>query len=252
LRASMLSLSLFFAPSVIISGNNIRLTQPLRDFAEKKCNSATSHFSSLLRSVELNLKVEHRGGGLHDNTHNGYRVHVAQAVCTLRREKRVLRVCSESDENMYASLDSLSDRLSRQLRKCKERKSPRHAVGASRALLALSEASGAMAEDPTEQVPLKIRSVAAIDEDEVLSEATALSQLRAEYRDELDDEMLSELVDDLDNDVDLLHQSQLVRPMSVEEAVEAIDLENNAHHFHFVNSEVDAGELGGATSLLHP
>ena len=59
-----------------------------------KTQKATDRFASLLNSVDVHLKVERRGGGLHDTEHGGYNVHVAEAVCKLRRCPRC-RLCIE-------------------------------------------------------------------------------------------------------------------------------------------------------------
>jgi putative sigma-54 modulation protein len=76
----------------------------------------------------LRLKVEHRGGGLHDQDHQGLEAHIAE-VTALCSDKQVIRVRFSGDD-MYASLDKLSDRLGRKLRKYKERKRPRSVLGA--------------------------------------------------------------------------------------------------------------------------
>ena len=71
-------------------------------------------------SCTVNLKVEQRGGGLHDTAHKGLEAHVAEA-CVLCKDKSMVRVVGDSSD-MYASIDLVSDKLARQLRKFKERK----------------------------------------------------------------------------------------------------------------------------------
>lgn len=67
------------------------------------------------------MKVEHRGGGLHDSEHVGQEAHIAELTCRLKGKHEVIRATSESD-NMYASVDQLTATLSRKLRKFKERR----------------------------------------------------------------------------------------------------------------------------------
>ena len=80
-------------------------------------------YSELLRdgpeSVELQLKVETRGGR-HDTEHLGREAHIAE-VTAYCKDKHAIH-CSSSSEDMYTSLDDLTDMLSRNLRKHKERK----------------------------------------------------------------------------------------------------------------------------------
>jgi len=219
-------------PRIVISGSsNCRLTPPLRSFAEKKASKATAHYSSLLASLDVHLKVEHRGGGLHDTLHGGYNVHVAEAVATLRKDKRVLRVCTESD-SMYATLDKLSDRLSRSLRKAKERKqSHRHAgVGVS----ALSEAvAGVAAADGAAEgaaVEASAEPRVPVDAEELLS------SFRVEYLDELSDELLSQLRADDEEEEEMQMGPGHETPMSVWEAAEAVDARNSAHTFRIFSA----------------
>jgi len=103
-----------------VAGNNVEVTEPMRTYADTKLNKPLSRHQDMLTSVNLNLKVEHRGGGLHDNVHQGKEAHIAEitAVC---KDRRVIRVSEESGD-MYASIDSLSSTLNRKLRKYKERK----------------------------------------------------------------------------------------------------------------------------------
>jgi putative sigma-54 modulation protein len=117
--------SMMAASKLTVTGKNVEVTDPLRNYAETKLNKNMMRYERMLTSVTVHLKVEHRGGGLHDIAHQGLEAHVAE-VTALCRDKQVIRVCSDSD-NMYASLDELSDRLGRQLRKYKERRSQRKA-----------------------------------------------------------------------------------------------------------------------------
>ena len=107
-----------------ITGTNLQITEPLRAHAAAKLQKPLEAFSGVLNDatgVELHMKVEHRGGGLHDSEHVGQEAHIAELTCRLKGKHEVIRATSESD-NMYASVDQLTATLSRKLRKFKERK----------------------------------------------------------------------------------------------------------------------------------
>jgi putative sigma-54 modulation protein len=103
-----------------MTSRNLEITEPLRSYADSKLSKPMERHDEILTSVSLNLKVEHRGGGLHDTAHEGQQAHIAEltAMC---KDRQVIRVCTES-ENMYSSIDDLSNTLSRKLRKYKERR----------------------------------------------------------------------------------------------------------------------------------
>lgn len=78
-------------------------------------------YDGFLTGCNVLLKVEHRCGAQADAC--TYSVHIGE-VTALCKDRQVLRVTSESD-NMYATIDKVSDLLARKLRKYKERKKAR-------------------------------------------------------------------------------------------------------------------------------
>ena len=108
-----------------VVGTNVQVTPALREAAEAKLQVPLNRYEPLLTGpTQLTLKVENRGGGLHDVAHKGQEAHVAELTATCK-DKQVIRVSSESSD-MYASLDILNELLSRKLRKHKERKMDKH------------------------------------------------------------------------------------------------------------------------------
>ena len=103
-----------------ISGST--LTDPLRAHAEEKFAKPIERFAEILRegeaSVELSLKVETRAK--HDAEHRGQEAHIAEVTAHCI-DKHVIH-CATTTDDMYASLDGLTDTLTRQLLKYKERK----------------------------------------------------------------------------------------------------------------------------------
>jgi len=115
---------------------SLPLTEPLKDYAEQKVGKHCTRYDELLTGTTLQMKVEHRGGGLHDSNHQGPTAHIAEITATCN-DKHIIHV-SQSSEDMYASLDKLAESFGRQLRKHKERKSARPSDAIS-----LGEASAA-------------------------------------------------------------------------------------------------------------
>merc|ERR1712060_402810 len=73
--------------------------------ADTKVGKHCVRYGELLTGTTLQMKVEHRGGGLHDVNHQGPTAHIAEATAT----------CN----------DKLAESFGRQLRKHKERKAMR-------------------------------------------------------------------------------------------------------------------------------
>lgn len=107
----------FFRFSRQISGSS--LTDPLRAHAVSKLNKPIERHADLLRegdaSVELQLKVESRSK--HDEAHIGKEAHIAEVTAHCK-DKHVIH-CAATTEDMYASIDELTDTLTRQLEKYK-------------------------------------------------------------------------------------------------------------------------------------
>lgn len=126
-----------------VVGTNVQVTPALREAAEAKLEVPLTRYEPLLTGpTQLTLRVENRGGGLHDEAHKGQEAHVAELTATCK-DKQVIRVSSESSD-MYASLDLLNDMLSRKLRKHKEKKMEKQREGghAEAAAILADEAIG--------------------------------------------------------------------------------------------------------------
>uniref|UniRef100_A0A6T6D553 Sigma 54 modulation/S30EA ribosomal protein C-terminal domain-containing protein n=1 Tax=Compsopogon caeruleus TaxID=31354 RepID=A0A6T6D553_9RHOD len=94
-----------------VTGNNIELTQSLKEYVYDKVGKSVSHYGSIVKRVDVHLSVSHNA-----SIKNGHAAEVVVSVPggqTLRAEVK--------SEGMYASLDLVSDKVSRILRKFKER-----------------------------------------------------------------------------------------------------------------------------------
>jgi putative sigma-54 modulation protein len=94
---------------LVIHGRNIEITDAIRDYVEQKILKAVSHFNHLTNEVDVHLSVARNP-----------RISSKQsAEVTLYVDGAIVRA-EESSENLYASIDLVADKISRQLRKFKE------------------------------------------------------------------------------------------------------------------------------------
>jgi putative sigma-54 modulation protein len=97
---------------LVIQGKNIEITDAIRDYVEQKILKAVSHFKHLTNEVDVNLSVARNP-----------RISSKQsAEVTLYVDGAVVRA-EESSESLYASVDLVANKISRQLRKYKEKRS---------------------------------------------------------------------------------------------------------------------------------
>jgi putative sigma-54 modulation protein len=131
-----------------VSGRNLDVTAPIREYAERKLARIERHLTEDTR-VDLELAIE-RNRSISANQH---------AELTVWTRGPVLRA-HEYAEDMYAAIDLAVDKLDRQVRRYRERRRhwrPHHQARDIEALLPLSEddeaaavavANGAEAELP--------------------------------------------------------------------------------------------------------
>lgn len=95
---------------LLIQGNNIDVTEAIHDYVEQKLEKAVKHFQNLTTKVDVHLSVA-RNARI-SNKH--------KAEVTVYANGAVIRA-QEDSENLYASIDLVSDKIARQLRKYKEK-----------------------------------------------------------------------------------------------------------------------------------
>lgn len=99
---------------LVIHGRNIEITDAIREHVEQKILKAVSHFKHLTNEVDVHLSVA-----------KNPRIGANQAAeVTLFVDGAVVRA-EESSESLYASIDLVADKISRQLRKFKEKRNTR-------------------------------------------------------------------------------------------------------------------------------
>ena len=96
---------------LVIQGKNIEITDSLRDYVSQKIEKAVSHYQNLITEVDVHLSVARNP-----------RINSKQtAEVTIYVNGSVVRA-EEGSENLYASIDLVADKISRQLRKYKEKR----------------------------------------------------------------------------------------------------------------------------------
>lgn len=99
---------------LVIQGKNIEVTEAIREYVEQKIDKAVSHFQALTNEVDVHLSV----------ARNPRIASSQSAEVTVYANGSIIRA-EEKSENLYASIDLVADKISRKLRKFKERKSDR-------------------------------------------------------------------------------------------------------------------------------
>ncbi len=95
---------------LLIQGNNITVTDAIHDYVQEKLEKAVKHFQGITSKVDVHLSVA-RNARITDKH---------KAEVTVYANGTVIRA-QEGSENLYASIDLVSDKIARQLRKYKER-----------------------------------------------------------------------------------------------------------------------------------
>tara|TARA_Y100001968_G_C19404298_1_gene742783 strand:- start:290 stop:877 length:588 start_codon:yes stop_codon:yes gene_type:complete len=99
---------------MLIHGRNLELTTALREYTQSKIERAIHNFQDMVKEADIHLSVARNP-----------RVPQQTAEVTVFANGTVIRA-QERSENLYASIDLVASKLSRQLRKYKERHSGHH------------------------------------------------------------------------------------------------------------------------------
>ncbi|MEO0348510.1 MAG: ribosome-associated translation inhibitor RaiA [Cyanobacteria bacterium P01_A01_bin.15] len=96
---------------LVIQGKNIDITEAIREHVSQKIEKSVSHFQRMINEVDVCLSV---AGGTKMPTRQCAEVTVYINRAVVRAE--------ESSDSLYASIDLVADKISRQLRKYKEKR----------------------------------------------------------------------------------------------------------------------------------
>jgi putative sigma-54 modulation protein len=94
---------------LVIHGRNLEVTPAIREYTETKLSRAISNFGDMVREADVHLSVARNP-----------RVPQQIAEVTMYANGTVIRA-QERSENLYASIDLVASKLSRQLNRFKER-----------------------------------------------------------------------------------------------------------------------------------
>ncbi len=94
---------------ILIHGKNLELTGALKKYTEAKIEKATHHYKDIVKEADIHLSIE-----------KNPRVSFQTAEVTIFANGTVIRA-EEKTENLYSSIDLVSNKLCRKLRKYKER-----------------------------------------------------------------------------------------------------------------------------------
>ena len=94
---------------ILIHGKNLELSGALKEYTEAKIEKATHHYKDIVKEADIHLSIE-----------KNPRVSYQTAEVTIFANGTVIRA-EEKTENLYSSIDLVSNKLCRKLRKYKER-----------------------------------------------------------------------------------------------------------------------------------
>ena len=94
---------------ILIHGKNLELTGALKQYTETKIEKAMHHYKDLVKEADIHLSIERNP-----------RVSLQTAEVTIFANGTIIRA-EEKTENLYSSIDLVSNKLCRKLRKFKER-----------------------------------------------------------------------------------------------------------------------------------
>jgi putative sigma-54 modulation protein len=95
---------------LLVQGNNITVTEAIHLYVQEKLENAVRHFQNITTKVDVHLSVA-RNPRISDSH---------KAEVTVYANGTVIRA-QENSEDLYASIDMVADKITRQLRKYKEK-----------------------------------------------------------------------------------------------------------------------------------
>lgn len=113
---------------LVIQGKNIEITDAINEYVTQKIEKAVNHFQHLMTEVDVSLSVARNPRITSSQT----------AEVTLYLNGAVIRA-EESSENLYASIDLVADKITRKLRKYKEKRQEKQHTAISKSAEALAD-----------------------------------------------------------------------------------------------------------------
>lgn len=196
---------------IVVTGNNVEVTPALKDYVNKKMEKTLGKLTRFGFATECDV---------HLSVNKNPKVKQAHKTEITTSLKGTVIRTSETNEDMYASIDIVTDRLARKLRKYKERRVDGHHGG-----LGVEENIARV----LEAIPEETEEVAPAEEEFVDPEAPVITKVKSF---------------DLSNGI------------SIDEAVFALDY---IDHDFYVFRDADSGEISvvykrnaGGIGLIQP
>lgn len=99
---------------LIIHGNNIEITDAIHDYVHQKIGKVMTYFEDWMTKADVKLSAPH----------NSRKKPQQSTEVTVYASGTIIRA-EENHENLYASIDLVADKLSRQIQKYKDKKQRR-------------------------------------------------------------------------------------------------------------------------------
>ena len=96
--------------NIIVSGQHLKLTDALREYAIMKCRKVEKYFDGI-NEIKLNLAV--------DDTKSEGPIH--SACATMYLAGKTIRI-EDEDRSLYSAIDEMLDKMIRQVKKYKDMK----------------------------------------------------------------------------------------------------------------------------------
>lgn len=132
---------------LLIQGNNIAVTDSIHDYVQQKLEKAVKHFQNITTKIDVHLSVNG----------NARVIDKHKAEVTVYANGTVIRA-QEGSENLYASIDLVSDKIARQLRKYKEKQLHKktHAQVTTRDIVEEEPVETSLVSDRSPQLPNEV------------------------------------------------------------------------------------------------
>jgi putative sigma-54 modulation protein len=128
----------------VIKGKNIQLTQSLKDYAEKKLASIKKYFDHIIE-VDVTLSVR--------DSKDVTKSKLCEVTVWAKSIGTPIHA-QKSSEDLYASIDMVAEKIERQVKKFKEKKTSRR----SHSIISFGEEAAQGEEEALEKTPKIVRS----------------------------------------------------------------------------------------------
>ena len=95
---------------LLVQGQNVKVTTAIQAYVDQKIGKAVRNFENLMTEIDVKLSIPHRHRKLSQKL----------VAVTVYANGAVIRA-EERQDNLYAGIDLVADKLTRQLQKSKDK-----------------------------------------------------------------------------------------------------------------------------------